>query len=88
LAATSDRVYVVDWQNDRVEIFTSGGEYVDKWGYPGTAPGEFHEPIHVALGSGGAVYVTDLLNNRIQEFSDVATSTVHMSWGALKARYR
>jgi len=38
------------------------------WGGKGTDAGEFDEPVGVAAGPMGAIYVADSLNNRIQKF--------------------
>ncbi len=88
LAASDDLAYVVDYQNYRVLFFTSTGEFLGKWGSPGAGPGEFEQPVRTALASDGAVYVVDLLNNRIQKFAHVVTPVLRRSWGALKAQYR
>ena len=35
----------------------------------GTADGQFHSPLGVAVRPGGNVYVVDILNNRVQYFT-------------------
>ena len=56
-------------------------KFILKWGSPGTANGQFHDPADLAVDStNGFVYVADLLNNRIQKFD---TEGKYLSkWGS------
>jgi DNA-binding beta-propeller fold protein YncE len=81
-------VYVVDLGNCRIQVFTGGGVYLTRWGTVGTGPGQFLNPIGVAVDRGGHVYVADTNNERIQVFGQVPTPTERQSWGGVKARYR
>jgi peptidylglycine monooxygenase len=47
-----ERVYVVDRDNNRVQIFTSDGEYIEEWG-------DFFHPMDIYFDSRDNVYVTD-----------------------------
>jgi DNA-binding beta-propeller fold protein YncE len=60
---------VVDRGNDRVQVFDNNGNFITKWGSPGSADGQFDNPVGVAVGADGRVYVTDEGNVRIQVFS-------------------
>src|SRR5436190_18457102 len=40
-----------------------------EWGKQGTAEGEFHFPIGIAVNRKDEVFVTDFYNNRVQKFS-------------------
>ena len=63
-------------------FFTSGDlhyVFVQTWGSEGTGPGEFRDPIGVAIGPSGDIYVTDTGNNRIQRFSPDGRFIV--AWG-------
>jgi DNA-binding beta-propeller fold protein YncE len=40
-----------------------------EWGERGTKPGEFHSPIHIVIGPKDEVFVADLNNARIQQFT-------------------
>lgn len=49
--------------------FDSRGVFVTEWGRHGTAPGEFNDPIGVAVAETGWVYVTNASNHRVQVFT-------------------
>src|SRR5438270_9124493 len=44
-------------------------QFLLAWGKKGTAAGEFHFPIGVAINQADEVFVTDHYNNRVQKFS-------------------
>ena len=46
-----------------------GYQFMNSWGSPGNTPGEFHEPIGIAVAQ-GKVFVSDAGNNRIQVFDE------------------
>lgn len=63
-------LYVSEYdQNDRVQKFTAGGEFVLAFGGHGTGPGEFQRPAGIAWHD-GRIYVADAANNRVQIFTD------------------
>lgn len=69
---TSDgNFYVADRNNNRIQKFTSEGQFVSKWGSVGEGDGEFISPMGVAVGPDGSVYVADSGNDRIQKFAPV-----------------
>jgi sugar lactone lactonase YvrE len=47
----------------------SSPRYVLQWGSSGSAPGEFNSPVCIAISSTDEVFVADLNNARIQQFS-------------------
>lgn len=81
-------VYVVDHWNHRIQVFTDTGGFLGQWGAAGTAPGQFLNPIGIAVDGLGNVFVADTNNSRMQVFGDRTTSAVAISWAALKRRYR
>ena len=62
-----DKVYVSD-DNNRISVFTSGGQFVTSFGSKGGRPGEFNNPCGLAVDSNGVVYVCDFKNFRLQLF--------------------
>ena len=64
---TDDMVYISEWGNHRISVFTSEGRFVTSFGRKGNKTGEFMCPRGVAVDS-GVVYVCDRDNNRIQLF--------------------
>ena len=65
----SGNVYVADTFNNRVQKFTSNGEFIIKLGNFGNGDGEFMLPSGMAINSEGNIYVADSSNNRIQKFT-------------------
>lgn len=69
IAVANDRVYVADFDNDRIQAFTRSGEVLVEWGATGEEPGQFRGPAGLAIGADGSVYVTDVYNHRVQRFT-------------------
>jgi DNA-binding beta-propeller fold protein YncE len=67
------RVLVADTGNKRIAVFDQDGNYLTEFGTSGFDPGQFDEPVAVAVSPGGTVYVTDTWNQRVQAF--VASET-------------
>lgn len=79
---TTDSLYVVDSGNNRVQVFTSQGDFITKWGHAGVGPVQFHAPYDIAFNAAQTyAYVTDTGNNRVQII--LASSGVYIGeWGS------
>jgi DNA-binding beta-propeller fold protein YncE len=80
IAYSSNRIYVSDPRNNRIQVFTPTGRLLNIWGRAGSRNGQFQSPIGVATDRDGRVYVADTLNSRIQKFS--AGGKFLDKWGA------
>lgn len=65
---SNGNIYVVDYNNHRIQKFSSTGTYLDKWGSQGNWYGQFSFPHGIAIDNNDVVYVADSSNNRIQTF--------------------
>jgi len=75
----SGSVYVADYTNNRVKVFTDSGVYLREWGSPGSGPGQFDRPDGLAIDAAGNAYVADKFNRRIQKFANDGTFLAQ--WG-------
>jgi DNA-binding beta-propeller fold protein YncE len=62
------RLYAVDRDGNRIQVFDKNGTFLFKWGSKGTGDGQFNIPYSVDVVSNGNVWVADRENHRIQEF--------------------
>jgi uncharacterized protein (TIGR03663 family) len=63
-------VFVSNTGNKRIVVFTPEGEYVTQFGEIGFSPGQFDEPVGIAIDhNSGNVFVADTWNQRIQVFA-------------------
>lgn len=62
-------VYALDYDNGRVQKFDTNGNFLAKWGEPGTGDGQFDSPEGLKVSAdGNTVLVADSDNQRIQIF--------------------
>ncbi len=59
IEVTRDTVYVADFENDRIQIFTARGQYL------GQATDSLSRPTDVAVGGRGELYVVDFGHDRV-----------------------
>jgi sugar lactone lactonase YvrE len=71
--------YVADYNNARIQKFTSGGSFISEWGTRGSGEGELETPASAAFDPAGNVYVIDVFNNRVQKFGPDGTFIT--GWG-------
>jgi len=64
----SGDVYVADYSNHRIQVFTPEGQYLRTFGSKGAGPGELHDPAGVAI-DGDRVYVAEVNNHCVSVFS-------------------
>jgi sugar lactone lactonase YvrE len=80
---SASNVYVTDFYNNNVQVFSSSGAYMTQWGSsytnPGNGDGQFCGPYGIAIDSSGNVYVVDQGNYRVEEFS--STGKCLKQWG-------
>jgi DNA-binding beta-propeller fold protein YncE len=77
---TSPKVYGADLWTYRIEIFGSGGAWLQTIGGDPPATGAFNEPYGVAV-NGSNVFVTDMVNQRVERFANDGTFTYQTAWG-------
>ncbi|HZU12232.1 MAG TPA: NHL repeat-containing protein, partial [Chloroflexota bacterium] len=66
-ADSTGRVYLADGRH--VQVYSTAGKLLSRWGGGGTAPGQLAAPAGIAAGPQGNVFVADTGNNRVQKFS-------------------
>jgi tripartite motif-containing protein 71 len=78
----SNDVYVADWGNNRIQKFTSNGDFIAVWGgvAAGTSAGQFNNPYGITADLFGNVYVADATNNRIQKLPAGLDGSVGSNW--------
>jgi tripartite motif-containing protein 71 len=70
------RVYVVDKGFGDIKVFSSTGEFLLRWGVGGTDVGQFDQPEGIAIDSRGFIYVTDIVNHRVQAFTPLRRGAI------------
>jgi len=71
-------VFVTDTGNKRVVVFDENGNYITEFGTAGFDPGQFDEPVGIAIDpNSGVVYVVDTWNQRVQGFKPSEDGTFY-----------
>ena len=66
---SQDKLYIIDRDNNRVQVFSKNGTFLFKWGSFGEGDGKFSLPYGVDVDKEGNVWVADRNNSRIQKFN-------------------
>ncbi|MFO7684433.1 MAG: 6-bladed beta-propeller, partial [Chloroflexota bacterium] len=70
IALVDDNLFAItDTGNHRLQLMDENGNFLDTVGLLGNQPGQFNEPVGLATGPNGDVYVADTWNGRVQEFT-------------------
>jgi len=69
LSVSGDRVYVLDTETCLVSVFTTGGEYLFRFGGRGAGRGTFDRPVTLVAAPNGELLVLDVGNREIQRFT-------------------
>ncbi len=75
----NNRLYVVDIDQNSVDIFDTDGNLITVFGGTGTSDGQFTIPDGIDVDNSGNVYVADKLGYRIQKFD--AAGNFITKWG-------
>ena len=70
VAINRNVIAVSEWSNHMVKIFSLQGDYLSKFGSPGSEDGQFSCPQGLCYNSKGLLYVVDCGNCRVQVFRD------------------
>ncbi len=70
VAVHSSKIYVADIAAHKIDIFsTTDGRHLGALGEAGGEPGKFYFPMGVATNGTGHVFVSDMMNARVQVFN-------------------
>ena len=83
--ATEDRIYVVDSQVPAIRAYDHQGNYLFDVGGVGQGPGEYGQPMSLAVDSEGRVIVTDLQTARLNIFDADGAPLEDWSLGSSQA---
>lgn len=72
-------MYVADRGRHCVLVMAGQRSELDRWGGPGSSPGQFRLPCGIAVRHGGFVYVSDSGNDRVQKLTN--EGEVVTMWG-------
>lgn len=64
-ADKNNNIYVASF--DRIWIFNQNGQLLSSWGSPGKEPGQLSNPLGIALGDDGFIYIAEQSADRVQK---------------------
>jgi uncharacterized phage-like protein YoqJ len=73
LAFSYNNYFLVDNENHYLYIFDTNGHITKRIGKKGELQGEFNKPFSLAIDLEGRIYITDVLNSRVQTFAPTGT---------------
>ncbi len=86
VAVRGSTLYVADIVEHKIDLFsTTDGRHLAAIGKAGSEPGTFYYPSGVATGASGEVWISDMMNSRVQLFD--ATNAVTSYFGQPGNRY-
>ena len=62
------RLFVSEYDNHRVQVFTHDGKSLGTFGKLGGGPGGFNKPVDIDIGTDDRLYVAEFGNRRVQIF--------------------
>lgn len=65
---SEDKLYIIDRDNQRIQVFDKSGKFQFKWGKEGNGDGQFKLPYGLDVDKEGNIWVADRNNNNIQKF--------------------
>jgi len=80
--ATNDHIYVVDSQIPAVRAFDHEGNYLFDVGRTGQGPGEYSQPMGLAVDADGRVIITDIAGARLNTYDAEGTSLESWALGS------
>ena len=75
----SGQIYIADAFNNRIQVFSSSGQFLHSWGSTGSGSAQFRYPTGIALSVTGEIFVLDTGNHRIQVFTELGH--YNREWG-------
>lgn len=84
---SSDRLYVADACNHRIQVYDVSGEspqLLHVWGSPGAGLGELRYPYNLVLDGQGHLYIIEFGNHRVQKWT--VDGQPLSSWGTMGRR--
>ena len=69
ISSKTGQIYVADYNNHRIQVLNPDLTFSHTFGTKGSAEGQFHNPVDIAVDKREFVHVTDFNNHRIQTFT-------------------
>ena len=92
VAVHQGEVFVADFGNHRVAVFSQDGELIRTIGSQGTGPGQFNGPTEyptgVAISPDGELYVSDCQNGRVQVLTPQGVYIREFGKGQLNTQHK